>query len=114
MPYLSIQTNQSLDEKETLNILDKTSKSISQILGKPENYVMVALQANTPMSFAGSVEPTAYVQLKSLGLPEESTANLSEAICSLVSSELNINAARIYIEFISPERHMWGWNNKTF
>jgi phenylpyruvate tautomerase PptA (4-oxalocrotonate tautomerase family) len=114
MPYLSIQTNQSLDENKTQDILQKMSKAVSKILSKPENYVMIAIQGGTPMSFAGSSEPSAYVQLKSLGLPEESTTNLSEEICSLVSAELNIDAARIYVEFVSPERHLWGWNKKTF
>ena len=114
MPYLSIQTNHSFDENKTQAFLQKASKSVAELLGKPENYVMIAVQANTPMSFAGNSEPTAYVQIKSLGLPEESTTGFSEGICSLVSAELNIDPSRIYIEFASPARHMWGWNNKTF
>ena len=114
MPYLSIQTNQSLDESMTQQLIKKASHTVAEILGKPESYVMIALQADTPMSFAGSVDPAAYVQLKSLGLPETATTDLSQAICSLIISELNISPDRIYIEFSGPERHMWGWNNKTF
>lgn len=114
MPYLSIQTNQSIDESNTQNIVKKVSHAAAEILGKPESYVMVALQANTAMSFAGSNDPTAYIQLKSLGLPESSTTSFSQALCSLLNTELNISPERIYIEFSGPERHMWGWNNKTF
>ena len=114
MPYLSIQTNQSLDESKTQQLVKKASHTVAEILGKPESYVMIAVQTDIPMSFAGSVDPAAYVQLKSLGLPETATADFSQAICSLLSAELNINADRIYIEFSGPERHMWGWNNKTF
>ena len=114
MPYISIQTNQSIDKNKTQQIIKKVSQATAEILGKPENYVMVALQAGTPMSFAGNDEPTAYVQLKSLGLPESSTASYSQSICSVLNSELEVSAGRIYIEFSAPERHMWGWNNKTF
>lgn len=114
MPYLSIQTNQNIEESKTRQIIQKVSHATAEILGKPESYVMVALQSNTPMSFAGSDEPTAYVQLKSLGLPESSTTSFSESICSLLNTELGVSGDRIYIEFSGPERHMWGWNNKTF
>lgn len=114
MPYLSIQTNQAINEDKIDALLKKTSHAVAEILGKPESYVMTALQDNTPMSFAGNSDPAAYVQLKSLGLPESSTTDFSQAICSLVSSELGISADRIYIEFSGPDRHMWGWNNKTF
>jgi len=114
MPYLSIQTNQPVDNDKNQALLKKASHTVAEILSKPESYVMVAIQSNTPMSFAGNNEPTAYVELKSLGLPESSTAEFSQAICNLVSSELGISTDRIYIEFSGPDRHMWGWNNKTF
>ena len=114
MPYISIQTNQALDENRTAQLVKKASQMTADILGKPESYVMVAVQANTPMSFAGNSDPTAYVQLKSLGLPESSTTDFSQTICQLLHSELNISTNRIYIEFAGPDRHMWGWDNKTF
>lgn len=114
MPYLSIQTSQQLDDPQSEALLQKASKTVSELLGKSENYVMVALDAKTPMSFAGNTEPTAYLMLKSLGLPEDATSKFSEALCSFISTELNIDPARIYLEFSGPDRHMWGWNNKTF
>ena len=114
MPYLSIQTNQDIDEDQTKEILRNISKATSEILGKPESYVMVTIQSNATMLFAGNDDPLAYVQLRSLGLSESSTTNLSHSICSLVSSEFKISSERIYIDFASPDRHMWGWNNKTF
>lgn len=114
MPYISIQTNQTISENESQDILKKVSHGTAEILGKPESYVMVALQPNTPMCFAGSNEPSAYVQLKSLGLPESSTAEFSQALCSLINTALDVSPERTYIEFSAPQRHMWGWNNKTF
>ena len=114
MPYLQIQTNQSLDEAQRQALMQQSSKAVADILGKPENYVMVAIQSSVPMLFAGNDQPLAYLQLKSLGLPESSTVDFSKALCDLLNHELDINPNRIYIEFSSPDRHMWGWNKQTF
>ncbi len=84
------------------------------MLGKPESYVMVLVQANQSLSFAGSNDPAVYMELKSLGLPQDSTKALSKSLAELVQSELGVPADRVYIEFASPERHLWGWNSSTF
>jgi phenylpyruvate tautomerase len=114
MPYLKIQTNQPLDDTATQALLAKASQTTASELGKPERYVMVSVHAGTPMMFAGSHDPCAYLELKSLGLPDDITANLSQALCALLAQEMDLDPGRIYIEFASPERHMWGWNNTTF
>ena len=114
MPYLQIQTNQSVNAEKSQKLMQNASKTVAEILGKSENYVMVALQDSTQMIFAGNSEPLAYLQLKSLGLPESSTGDFSQALCSLLNKELGIAPERVYIEFTGPDRHMWGWNNKTF
>lgn len=114
MPYLKIQTNQSLDEAASQALLEQASQTTAKALGKPESYVMVSIHGGVAMSFAGSSEPCAYLELKSLGLPDDQTANLSQTLCTLLAEELKLEPSRIYIEFASPERHMWGWNNATF
>lgn len=114
MPYLSLQTNIALEESQTPALLEKLSASVSAMLGKPESYVMVALQSALPMMFAGGHQPLAYVQLKSLGLPAASTQEFSRTLCELLQAQLDIPPERIYIEFSDPARHMWGWNSTTF
>jgi phenylpyruvate tautomerase PptA (4-oxalocrotonate tautomerase family) len=114
VPYLSIQTNLILSSEQSRKILQKASQLVSQILGKPESYVMVAIQDASKMSFGGNTDPLAYLELKSLGLPENSTVDFSRSLCSLLHTELGIEPARIYIEFAGPERHMWGWDSETF
>lgn len=112
MPQLTIQTNCKIDDIDTL--CREASSAVANILSKPESYVMVLVQAEQSMYFAGSNDPTAFLQLKSLGLPENKTAEFSQALCTLVESQLGITPARTYIEFSSPERHLWGWDNRTF
>lgn len=114
MPYLTLQTNQGIDANDMPAVLDAPSKGVAAALGKSENYVMIALDSAKPMFFAGNDAPAAYVELKSLGLPEDQTARFSEQLCSLVEAQIGVRRERIYIDFDAPARHMWGWNGKTF
>ena len=114
MPYLLIQTNISIDSNLQRELIQKASKTVADMLGKSEAYVMVVLQPDTPMSFAGTFEPTAYLALKSLRLPEQQAAVFSETLCQFMQDMLQIQPEQIYIEFSSPQPALWGWNNKTF
>ncbi|OIO66653.1 MAG: hypothetical protein CO186_10465 [Zetaproteobacteria bacterium CG_4_9_14_3_um_filter_49_83] len=112
MPVLHIQTNIAIGNTETL--LKDASAMVAKALGKPENYVMVQLSGDHSMSFAGTTEPLAYVELKSLGLSESQTQSLSSTICTWIQSNLDIQTSRIYIEFSAPSCSMFGWNGGTF
>ncbi|MDX1824317.1 MAG: phenylpyruvate tautomerase MIF-related protein [Thiohalomonadales bacterium] len=114
MPYLKIQTNQTITAEQAQALISKASTLVATELGKPEKYVMVALAPPVPMSFAGSDAPTAYLELKSIGLPSSQTTQLSQALCELIDSELAISKDRVYIEFADAPRAMWGWNGSTF
>lgn len=112
MPLLQINTNVNIDDSESLS--KEASQLTASMLGKPESYVMVNINANASLTFAGTNEPCAHLKLKSLGLNENETANYSEKLCQFLNEKLQIPAGRIYIEFSNPERHMWGWDNRTF
>lgn len=114
MPYLQIKTNQPVDAAPGRQLLEKASVLIAEALSKPERYVMVDLSVNPRMLFSGSSEACAYVELKSIGLPDSQTRELSEKICTLLGAELGIAADRIYIEFMDVRRKFWGWNKSTF
>jgi len=114
MPLLRITTNKALTDAMQSEANRFFSTTVASLLGKPENYVMIILHVESAMMFAGSDDPLAYLELKSLGLPEEKTADFSSALCAAVSDQFAIPAARIYIEFSSPARHLWGWNGTTF
>ena len=114
MPYLKIQTNVELIPTSRAETMKRISARTAELLGKPERYVMVALQDGTSMLFDGSDEPLAFLELKSLGLPEDQTATFSEKLCAVIAEELEVSTDRIYIEFASPERHLFGWNSATF
>ena len=70
MPYFSIQTSKPLDGAAVGELTKKASVFAAELLGKPESYVMTALESGTAMTFAGSHAPAAFIAVKSIGLPE--------------------------------------------
>ena len=112
MPYLKIQSNTEISDKKI--IIDEMTELIKEILGKPDRFIMIAVENKIEMSFAGSDEPTAFVELKSIDLPGNKTAVLSDRICWLLNHQLGIPADRVYIEFSDAPRNMFGWDGATF
>ena len=114
MPLLKIQTNAEMDEAQRTALMREASQGVASLLGKSENYVMVSLEAGRSMVFAGTADPLAYLELKSIALPQQRTAEISAALCQLIGGALQIPAERVYIEYADVARNMWGWNGATF
>jgi phenylpyruvate tautomerase len=114
MPTLRILTNAQVLLENRPGLLAQTSRTVAEMLGKPESYVMVILEDRRDMLFAGTGAPAAYLELKSLGLSETKTATYSRALCDLLATALGIPAERVYIEFTAPPTHLFGWNGGTF
>lgn len=114
MPYLKINTNVHIDKDHETRLAKDVSALVSGLLGKPESYVMTEINSSLSMSFAGSADPLAYLELKSIGLPGDKTSAFSESLCNFITDHLKVDPARIYIEFADAQRHLWGWNKSTF
>lgn len=114
MPYLSITTNVPLERDLASALIREASTLVAQSLGKPERYVMVSLHPNTPMLFGGEPASTAHLDLRSIGLTETMTPELSEKLCRLMQRTLSIAPDRVFINFAAVPRALWGWNGRTF
>jgi phenylpyruvate tautomerase len=114
MPYLQIQTNLPMTKRAKQSILQAASLLVAEELGKPQEFVMIALQPNTDMIFAGTEDPVAFLELKSVGLPGRQTRRLSSELCSLIQQHLGISPSRTYVKFIDVRHGMWGWKGDTF
>ena len=112
MPTLQVSTNTSIASQG--QFAREASKLVADMLGKPEMYVMVIVNADCELIFGGNNDPAALLSLHSLGLPEAQIKHFSERLCSFINQHLGISAERIYINFESPARTHWGWNNTTF
>ena len=114
MPFFKIETNKRMDNAKASDLLEKTSKFVSGMLGKPEKFVMVSIGTDEQMMFGGSDAPTAFVQLKSIGMQIERCSEFSGRICQFLNDEFGVPADRVFIDFTSLQGNMFGWNGKTF
>ena len=111
MPLINVRT--SLPAlKDGSALLQELSSELANQTGKPEAYVITLLETGVPMTFAGSHEPCAYVEVKSIGAlrPPAMTA----AFCELIQARTGIPANRVYIGFEDVQASCWGWNGNTF
>lgn len=113
MPLIQVTSNISLTEAEKDNALQTLSKAAAELLDKSEDYVMTSW-ANAKMTMAGNNVPTVFIDLHSIRLPEDATANLSKELCERLRLAVEVRQDRVYINFHNVEPHMWGWNGNTF
>lgn len=114
MPYLKINTNIEIADPQKKHLLGELSRLTANLTGKPERYVMIELHDKQNMLFAGSSDPLAYLECKSIGLSAIQARNLSAGLSSSLTSSLALAADRIYIEFSNCPAEFWGWNGSTF
>lgn len=116
MPLIKVQTSIPSPEPNAIEgLLKQLSAKLAKHLSKPESYVMTAFESNVPMTFAGTTEPTCYVEIKSVGtMNPQQTQTMSRDFCQQLEESLGITKERIYIEFADSKGAMWGWNGTTF
>ncbi|KAF6174114.1 hypothetical protein GIB67_020296 [Kingdonia uniflora] len=106
MPCLNVSTNVNLDGIDTSSILSEASKTVANILGKPEAYVMIVVKGSVPMSFGGTQQPTAYGELVSIGgLNPDTNKKLSAAIAAILESKLSVPKSRFFLKFYDTKAH---------
>jgi phenylpyruvate tautomerase PptA (4-oxalocrotonate tautomerase family) len=114
MPLLKVTTSVSA-APEHAKLLANLSHLVANRLGKPESYVMTSIEHPTLMTFAGTPDPTCYVELKNVGrFTAELTHRLSDELCERLSQGLGVPKNRIYIEFTDAEGYLWGHDGETF
>jgi phenylpyruvate tautomerase len=114
MPFLKITTSVP-SSREQSKLLANLSQLVADRLGKPESYVMTAIDHPSLMTFGGTTDPTCYVELKNIGrFTAELTERLSAELCERLSSGLGVAKNRIYIEFSDAVGYLWGHDGETF
>ena len=117
MPLLNIQTNLlELSEPDLLLLQEKGSQILSEEIGKSIEFVMVLCEAGRNIYFSGnSTEPAAFIEIKNVGaLSSALSSSITQKLSALLESVLSIPPSHCYLEFQESERHLWGWNGKTF
>ena len=114
MPFLHIHTNTAHTTDDKQRISELATQMLAELTGKNQAYIMVIIETGKTIRFADKLTSSAYLEMKNLSLADEQTSQYSQQLCQFMNTHFNIPAERIFIEFSHPQRHMWGWNNKTF
>lgn len=87
---------------------------VAEILGKPEEYVMVTISP-AAILMSGRPGDAAFVDVRSIGgLSVDKNRQLSQKICGLLNRSLSVPPKRIYLNFTDVEAANWGWDGNTF
>jgi len=114
MPLLKLETTVVLPEDKRKSLLASLSKAVADSIGKPEQYVMVAV-APSAMLMSGVGGDAAFVDIRSIGgLSADVNRKLSQKLCKLLSETLGVPQNRTYINFTDVDASDWGWNGSTF
>jgi phenylpyruvate tautomerase len=117
MPLLIINTSLSPISQFTLETLYREgSQILSDEIGKSLDYCMVKVEEGCRLSFGQEWnQPSSYLEVKNVGrLSPDLTSRLSVKLSQLIEESMSVPRSRTYIEFQESERHLWGWNGKTF
>lgn len=116
MPLIKVQTSVAAPDRLRVEaLLKQLSSSLAKHLGKPESYVMTAFEPDVTMTFAGTTDPTCYIEIKSVGsMSPTQTEAMSQEFCSQIEQAIGVPGDRTYIEFADAKGAMWGWNGSTF
>ena len=114
MPCLIVHRNFELEKTKAETLSEHLSSIIEEVLHKPKTYIMIILNEPEAIRFGESDDPALFIEVKSIGLPGDSPAQLSRKICDTASELLSVLPERVYLEFADSPRNMWGWNGGTF
>ena len=95
-------------------LLAAASRVVASQLSKPENYVMVSIAPGQRLAFAGSEEPAAFLELRSIGLPDAKRGSLCTELTDLIAEFCGIARDRIFLVMVDVDAKLWGHDGKTF
>ena len=113
MPFIRTTTNVSVSDSAAEKIRQQLGQAIRLIPGKSEQWLMLAMEGDKKMYFAGSDEPLAMAEVSLYGSASGDCYNkLTGKITEILSDVLSIPANRIYVRY--AETDDWGWNGENF
>ena len=114
MPLLKLETTVTVSDGQRQQLLASLSKAVAETIGKPEQYVMVAL-GTAAFLMSGQPGDAAFVDVRSIGgLTGAVNRKLSQQVCTILQDVLGVPPNRVYLNFSEIEAGNWGWNGSTF
>ncbi|XP_038056780.1 macrophage migration inhibitory factor-like [Patiria miniata] len=112
MPILEINTTTKVADIPS-DFLVETSKTISEMIGKPLQSIAVYLHPEQLMAFGGTTDPCALVSLSSVGkISQDENIKYAKVITEIVG-KLGVQPDRMYIIFTDLVRDNVGLKGTT-
>mmetsp|Transcript_18362 Transcript_18362/g.38228 ORF Transcript_18362/g.38228 Transcript_18362/m.38228 type:complete len:165 (-) Transcript_18362:115-609(-) len=114
-PSLILTTNVDLGGPEAkLDIMKKCSKLISEVTGKPEQYVAVSITDGASVIWGGETCNAALGCFYCIGqINKENNGAIQAGVSSLLKPH-GVEDDKIYINYFDVPRENCGWSSRTF
>lgn len=110
MPCIETKTNVPISAGKEDALRRRFGKAIALLPGKSESWLMLSFQGDCALAFRGETQPKiALLHVSLFGSAAASDyERLTAELTRIVSEELGVEAACIYV--IYDEVKYWGWN----
>lgn len=113
MPFIDVKTNLPVSAQQQETLKARLGQAIEAIPGKSEQWLMVRVEPECALWFAGTDEPAAMVDVSVYGgASAEAYDALTARICDLLDAVLSLEPSRVYVKY--GETPNWGWNGGNF
>ena len=114
MPMINLKTPIEIPEHKQQSLLAALSEAVSEITGKPEQYIMVILE-KADFMLGGETGMAAFVDVRGIGgISPEINKKLSAKICEILEERIAVSPNRVYLNFTDIPASNWGFNGSTF
>lgn len=113
MPFINVKTNLPVAPAQESALKAELGRKISALPGKTERWLMVGVEPQYHLWFAGSDAPAAMVSVSLYGdAPAEACSALTSAVTETLQAHLSLSPERVYVRYSSHAQ--WGWNGENF
>ena len=108
MPIIQIQSNVKVSRKKIQDLMSQTAQTVSCILEKPLNDVMVFFDP-VHIYYSQNSEPAAFIEIICLsGAHIENSRKITCELALLLEKQCSIPSDRVYIHIIeTPAKNSW-------
>jgi len=115
LPYVNLTASVRVDEAAEDAFKSGAAAALSEVAGKPENYLFVSIQGGQTLFLRGQRASGAVLQVHLVGsLSRSQKKEVTVRLCRLCREVLGIPEEAVYIIFNEVAGENWGWNGGTF
>lgn len=113
MPCALVYLGAKVSDDVKAEIAKESMKILSEVIGKPIIYCSAQVTESVG-GFAANIEPSVFIDVRSVGGLQGKQKELSDRFCALITSKASIKGDKVYLNFTELTGGNWGYNHKTF